>query len=238
MGEYKMSMRTRRVTLASKFILELYSFFLTLGSAVTCLFAAAQPARNLLREELESFDLEISSWIRANPTRNKDRLMRLASSLGENVVFSLIALLAAGILFLVGARWEALAICTVAVVSAVAVGILKLVFSRPRPDEGGCQVRTFGTSFPSGHANSCAAFYLLLAFVLYQFVPPQLRWLLMAFALAVVFLVGLSRIYLGAHYASDVLAGFATGGAIALVTGLAFGLYRFPLAHWFSALIP
>ncbi|MCX5971630.1 MAG: phosphatase PAP2 family protein [Coprothermobacterota bacterium] len=230
-------MRTRRVTLASKFILELYSFFLTLGSAVTCLFAASQPARNLFREELESFDLEISSWIRANPTRNKDRLMRLASSLGENVVFSLIALLAGGALFLAGARWEALAICTVAFVSAAAVGIMKLVFSRPRPD-GDCQVRTFGTSFPSGHANSCTAFYLLLAFVLYQFVPPQLRWLLMAFTLAVVLLVGLSRVYLGAHYATDVLAGFATGGTIALLTGLAFGLYRLPLAHWFSALIP
>ncbi|MEI6308618.1 MAG: phosphatase PAP2 family protein [bacterium] len=237
MGEYDESMRTRRVTLASKFILELYSFFLTLGSAVTCLFASAQPARNLLREELESFDLEISSWIRANPTRNKDRLMRLASSLGENVVFSLIALLAAGALFLAGARWEALAIFTVAVISAVIVGILKLIFSRPRP-EGDCQVRTFGASFPSGHANSCTAFYLLLAFVLYQFVPPQLRWLLMVFTLAVVLLVGLSRIYLGAHYASDVLAGFATGGVIALVTGLAFGLYRLPIAHWFSALIP
>jgi membrane-associated phospholipid phosphatase len=233
-----MKSRSTRLDIASRFVLELYGFAFSLGSAFTGLFAATQPARNLLKLELDTFDLEISGWIRANPTRMKDRLMRLATSLGETRVFILISLLAVGSLFFAGARWEALAVFTVTAVASLAGGLMKLAFRRPRPPEQDCQVRTFGTSFPSGHTNSCTAFYLLLAFVLYQFVPPPLRWLLLIFTIGVVILVGTSRIYLGAHYASDVMAGFASGGLIATLVGWLFGLYQVSIGHWITALVP
>ncbi|MCI6681035.1 MAG: phosphatase PAP2 family protein, partial [Parafannyhessea umbonata] len=86
--------------------------------------------------------------------------------------------------------------------------LLKTLVQRPRP-EGYRLVAESGFSFPSGHSMVAMAFYGLLIWMVWRYEKDALvRWLgVIGFGLVIV-LVGLSRIYLGVHYASDVLAGF------------------------------
>ena len=90
---------------------------------------------------------------------------------------------------------------------------IKLLIERARPDESLALIHASGYSFPSMHAAVSFATYGFLAYMTYRLMhPPHHRapWI---FALSIlIFLVGFSRIYLGVHYLSDVVAGFALGG--------------------------
>ncbi len=91
--------------------------------------------------------------------------------------------------------------------------ILKTHFQRPRPVELPALVHASGYSFPSGHSMGSMLFYGSLAYVVYFSFDHRrsLRIAAVAACLALVALVGGSRVYLGVHYLSDVLAGFAAG---------------------------
>lgn len=90
--------------------------------------------------------------------------------------------------------------------------ILKNVFRRERPHTmyvADMFVRSF--SFPSGHAFSATVFYGLLAYLAFTYLPHTLNWLVAAGLIVLVAMIGLSRVYLGAHFPSDVIAGWAFG---------------------------
>jgi len=89
---------------------------------------------------------------------------------------------------------------------------LKQIFSRVRPDLVDHMDRTFTSSFPSGHATVGMLAYLTLAAVAVRFVPRHsVRVFLPAAAIALAVIIGASRVYLGVHWPSDVLAGWALG---------------------------
>ena len=102
--------------------------------------------------------------------------------------------------------------------------VLKLLVERPRPTEDLVMVwrDQSGLSFPSGHAFTA----ILLFGLLYYLVPTFLRWqraitLVRILSLTMILLIGISRVYLGAHWPSDVLGGFLFGGImLALVIHL------------------
>jgi undecaprenyl-diphosphatase len=104
------------------------------------------------------------------------------------------------------------------VLSGVALNnALKLSFARPRPDLVLPAVRVFTTSFPSGHATMSAITYLTIAVMLartHSEISIRIYFLALAGLLTV--LVGLSRIYLGVHYPTDVVAGWCVGTAWAM----------------------
>jgi membrane-associated phospholipid phosphatase len=87
----------------------------------------------------------------------------------------------------------------------------KALLDRPRPEAG--LVGATGTAFPSGHATQGAAFFLMLAILLAAALPRPWRGPGAAAAIAVGVLSGLSRIYLGVHWVTDVVGGFALGVA-------------------------
>ncbi|MDR1815241.1 MAG: phosphatase PAP2 family protein [Clostridiales Family XIII bacterium] len=129
------------------------------------------------------------------------------------------------------------AVCTG--VGAVIHTLIKNVLERPRPDEAMWLVPEDGFSFPSGHSNVSVILYGLLATLLYRYLVERGHDDLAAvqrglFALLVI-LVGLSRIYLGVHYPSDVLGGWALGGALALAF---LNLYDGPYANFTGTLLP
>ena len=105
---------------------------------------------------------------------------------------------------------------------AVAGGIglnnlLKLVFARHRPDVVIPAARVFTTSFPSGHATLSAIAYLTIGALLSRAFPTAtLSLYFMALAVFLTVLIGFSRIYLGVHYPTDVLAGWCIGAAWAI----------------------
>lgn len=91
--------------------------------------------------------------------------------------------------------------------------LLKTHYQRPRPDAFPHLVVANGYSFPSGHSMGSMLFFGALAYVVYFSIEHHRAWRVAAVALciAMVLVVGLSRVYLGVHYLTDVLAGFAGG---------------------------
>lgn len=114
-------------------------------------------------------------------------------------------------------RWLALKLLLVTFSTSVLNQLMKRYFERPRP--AFAMLHQSGLSFPSGHAMIGAAFYGLLIYMVWQKAPVMAwRWTLTLLLTLLVLLIGFSRIYLKVHYATDVLAGYATGTGWLLVS--------------------
>lgn len=103
---------------------------------------------------------------------------------------------------------------------------MKQAVERARPIFDAPIAHADGLSFPSGHAMSSTVCYGALCFVLVRLVPPSRRRAVVAVTVTWVALIGFTRIAIGVHYLSDVIAGFALGGAWLLCAIGAFGVYR------------
>lgn len=140
------------------------------------------------------------------------------TALGGVAVLSLITATVASFFWLASMRRAAV---YVAIASAGAILIataLKQSFDRPRPDLVPHGAIVYTSSFPSGHSTMAAAVYLTLGLVASRFVPRRrLKFLLVGVAMLVTAAVGVSRVYLGVHWPSDVLGGWAVGASWALV---------------------
>jgi undecaprenyl-diphosphatase len=155
------------------------------------------------------------------------RAAKLVTEAGAAPLLALMAVAVAVLLWWRGAR------VIVAVAPAIALGfagavaaVAKQVVGRPRPPAMLRLVSETEPSFPSGHATDSTAFYLALALILALFVlrRPLARVLVVAAGLAVPFSIGLSRLVLGVHWPSDVLAGWALGTTVALVVVMGVSL--------------
>lgn len=139
---------------------------------------------------------------------------RDVTALGSYFALLLFAFAVVVWLLLHGQRRQAL-FAAVAVGGGMAISnLLKAMFDRARPDLAPHAVETFSASFPSGHAMLSAVVYLTLATVLAEFALRR-RDRVFAFGLAAALavLIGASRVYLGVHWPSDVLAGWCVGVA-------------------------
>lgn len=148
----------------------------------------------------------------------------VVTALGSSYVLIAVALAAALGLWLRG-RWRsAIALIVAYAVTDATVAVVKLAVERPRPEAN--LTDAGGFSFPSGHSAMSMAVYGCLAFALARACRgfPRVACALAGAALVVA--IGLSRIYLGVHYPSDVLAGWVTGAAIVTATWLLAGRLR------------
>ena len=159
--------------------------------------------------------------------RSSRRLPATSTALGSYSVLTLIvAAVALSLLFM--RRRAAAAFIVGAVLTGTLLSTsLKALFDRPRPDLTGV-VTVFTSSFPSGHATVSAVAYLTLGTCLAEMTDiPRLESVLHRLrGVPYRLIVGLSRVYLGVHYPSDVVAGWAIGTAWALICGSALTLWR------------
>jgi undecaprenyl-diphosphatase len=146
-----------------------------------------------------------------------ESVCRDLTSLGSPAVLSLLTLGVLGYLAIDGRRGAALLVAVAVVGGGLLSVLLKLGFARPRPELVAHLVREESFSFPSGHATMATATYLTLGVLLAREAPrPRVKFYIVAAALAVAVLVGLTRIYLGVHWPTDVLGGWCLGAAWAL----------------------
>jgi len=167
-------------------------------------------------------DPHVTAWVVAHRTGWLTSALQVLTGLGSNAVI-IPAGLAVGLYFLIRRRdRRPLALLTAAVGGAVGLWlIIKPVVGRPRPPAAIWIGHYPGASFPSGHATQSAAFYAMLAIVLGAGLSSRRRAIVWSAAALVVLIVGASRIYLGAHWLTDVLAGYALGASwVAIVVSV------------------
>jgi undecaprenyl-diphosphatase len=141
------------------------------------------------------------------------------TALGSTWVLGIIVVTSAGYLFFSG-KWHAGLLLVAAVVGGVLLShALKLGFARPRPDIVPHLARVFTASFPSSHAAVSAAVYLTLGVLLARTVAQSRRTKLYFVGVAVLLtlVIGTTRVYLGLHYPTDVMAGWCIGAAWAMI---------------------
>lgn len=110
-------------------------------------------------------------------------------------------------------RFPGLILSAAPLFSTLLYKLIKEILQRPRPEEALHLIQQGGFSFPSGHAMTGLVFYgLVLYFLLSSIKNSSNRRVLLAIGVVYIFFIGFSRIYLGVHYPSDVLAGWCLGG--------------------------
>lgn len=192
------------------------------------LWAFGGLAAEMMEGDLHAFDERLLMALRtpgdpADPIggRAVEQAMRDLTALGGVTVLTLITLSVLCFLLLRGRRASALFLAVAVVGGQLLSNLAKLGFSRPRPDLVPHGVEVSTASFPSGHSLMAAVTYLTLAVMLARIEPRwRLRVFLIGVAAVLSVLVGISRVYLGVHWPSDVLAGWSLGAAWALMVWL------------------
>ena len=140
------------------------------------------------------------------------------TALGSPTVLGLTVLAVTGYLFLHGLYRNGLFIFSASVGGWVLNWLLKAAFERTRPDIVPHLREVMSSSFPSGHALTSAAVYLTLGALLMRIAEGRLaKYYCIAIAMFLTFLVGSSRVFLGVHYPTDVIAGWLIGMTWALL---------------------
>jgi undecaprenyl-diphosphatase len=201
------------------------ALLVSLLGVVSCILIFAWVADEVTDLHTQSFDERVMRGMR-DPVRLSEPLgpewlrgaMRDLTALGSPTVLVLFVLAVAGAL-LARRQYHALVLLLVAAVGGMLLDtLLKQVFGRPRPDLALRLTEVRSLSFPSGHAMASAIIYLTLAALLARLVQPlALKLYFLGLAALLTFLVGASRVYLGVHYPTDVLAGWTVGLAWALL---------------------
>jgi undecaprenyl-diphosphatase len=172
-----------------------------------------------------TWDARLSEAVQAAPwPPGFQSFMRAVSWAGDNVFLAGAVVAGAAILlFGFGARREAVVVLLAVLVEQVVKVTIKEIIARPRPtSQEGVKIFIQAKevySFPSGHTVHYVVFFGFLWYLTFRLVGARrLRWPLLAVLGALIALVGLSRVYLGAHWPSDILGGYLLGGAILTAT--------------------
>ena len=219
-----------------------------LGATVALLIAALSAmtflsiAEEVAEGETRAIDLAILDALR-QPGRPRELIgpdwLHVAAiditSLGSLAVLGLLILLAFALLACLR-QWGEGFLLLIGAGGGLAISQgLKLLFGRERPDMDYRAVEAVNASFPSGHAMLSAVVFLTLGALAARFAArKRLKALALGAAVALSLLVGLSRIYLGVHWTSDVVAGWCVGATWAMACWLA----AFAWTRWRSRSIP
>ena len=157
----------------------------------------------------------------ASPTL--DALMAAATFLGSSPVLAAVVGLAAVLLGIRRRRLEAAFIVIALVGSLVLNDMLKMLFQRPRPGFDWAAVWP-ETGFPSGHSMNSFVVYLAIALVIWRLGGRRPGIVALVLAIVLIVSVGISRIYLGAHWLSDVIGGYLAGALWLLLLVAAWAL--------------
>ena len=171
-----------------------------------------------------SFDGAVQAWMLAHQVPLIGTIFLWVTYLGGIMAMRVLALAGAAYLWHRGHRWVAFVVLVVPIVANALFEGMKRVYARPRPAGLGGRVDS-SYAFPSGHATVSAAVCCTLAYVLWREGLIGAR-VALAFATLVPLLVGVSRLYLNVHWATDVLGGWSIGLFIAALSAALYDHHR------------
>src|SRR5690554_7595871 len=194
----------------------LFPYYLTIVISfvlfVISLNVFVEITEDLKEDELTAFDDAISTAVQSYRTPSLTSIFELITHLGDRIAYFIAALIVAAFFYFKYGRWKfTLQTILVLLLSSLSNVVLKKVINRERPTfEHLVAVSTL--SYPSGHSMSAMAFYGFLIYLTFRFSGSW--WAkfssFIGFGLLIL-LIGISRVYLGVHYPSDVIAGFMGG---------------------------
>ena len=200
-----------KATLNSKTLFTL-SIEIILGILVclTSLFLFLKIGSEVLENEFLKFDSLFTNFIYSFRSPNTTDFMLFITFLGSSLVLIFLSVIT--IIFISKYRKKDAFIFSAILGSAIILNFfLKLIYQRPRPDYLPI-IHEKTLSFPSGHAMNSFVFYAAISYFVYRETKnPKLAIIITTFSLIIILLIGISRIYLGVHYPSDVLGGWIAG---------------------------
>lgn len=188
------------------FLVIVVGFFLSLFS----IYIFSEIAENIFFENTLAIDKSIIYAIYSIRTPLLTTIMMWCSFMGAELTIFLGSI---GILFLaLYHRWkEAFVYGVIFAMGVLLNQILKIFYQRPRPDMDPL-IALSSFSFPSGHSMNSFIFYMLLSYYMYRLYPQKHVYIpVFLICCIIILMVGFSRVYLGVHYPTDVLAGYVAG---------------------------
>lgn len=193
---------------------------------VACLLGFVALSDEVSEGETQDFDERVLRMLRdpRDPALPRGPMWLAVSAeevtaLGGVTVLCMVTLAVCGFLLLSRRYWTLLLVVVATAGGGVLNTLLKQLFSRPRPSVVPHLTEVMTQSFPSGHAMLSATVYLTLGGLLAHLAQRRrLKAYILGVALLLSFVVGLTRVYLGVHYPTDVLGGWVAGLAWALLT--------------------
>jgi len=186
------------------------------------LFAAL--AATVMNGHLQSFDRSLMLALRTGDKHDPagplwvETMFLDITALGSNTVVILVTLAAAGFLAVAGKRGTAWLVLASVIGGTILNNLLKLLFDRARPDLVAHSVEVHTLSFPSGHAMLSAIAYLTLGALIARTQGTlRTKAYILGFAAVITAMIGMSRVYLGVHWPTDVIAGWLAGLAWAMM---------------------
>lgn len=189
---------------------------------LACLLVLGAIAEDIHEQEAIALDSIVTPFLHGIATPGLDTFMRVMTELGSIIVVGPVLVVALVALVWARRRREAVFLVVAIGGSVVLNQSLKLIFERPRPQLEWAHVIP-EYSFPSGHAMNSLVFYLALALIAWRIWGRRVGIVAVGLGAVLALLVGISRIYLGYHYFTDVVAGFLAGLAWLLLLAAAFG---------------
>jgi undecaprenyl-diphosphatase len=188
--------------------------FLLAGAAVALAgtYAFAKFAGHVRSGSTQAFDTAVLKWIAAQRTPLLDQVMLEITFLGTGTVVLMIVAISGMFLWLTKHKYSALLLLISTAGGLLLNNFLKAGFGRPRPQVFEWGTTVVSTSFPSGHAMGAAVAYGTVAYLAARLQERRLhRVVTLISAAVIILLISISRLYLGVHYPSDVIAGVIIG---------------------------
>ena len=180
--------------------------------AIACTAIFVELASHVRSGATQRFDETVMQWMGAHRIDWLERSLLEITALGTGLVVMMIVVISALFLIATQHRFSAFLLLVASAGGIVLNAILKSSFDRPRPQLFEWLTEPSSSSFPSGHAMSSAIVYFTVAYLIARL--EKRRWMravTIIASLLLVLLISVSRLYLGVHYPSDVLAGMIIG---------------------------
>src|ERR687897_736153 len=193
--------------------------------SIFVVWAFTELSDEVIEGESRAFDRAVMLWIHTTFQDRLDGAMRIVTALGDYWVVLPLLAVAVTIFTRQGWRLSAILLLVSTAGSAVLTTVLKSVFERARPElfDSGYHASLY--SFPSGHATVAVGFYGMLTVILAYQLQGKARWTVAVSGLLVVLLIGFSRLYLGVHYPTDIVAGYLAALLWLVCVGAVYALW-------------